>query len=897
MKSMQLIMIRTVIVSSFAFLGSVTGFTQQKRMLLPEDYALWEKASHIKESQLSCDGRWIYYAIKFVKDDSVFVRNVSTSLEYRLALSSIPRDSKRYMDFGSWNFSSNSAWFAVNDRKSVCVIHLASGKRKWFNANKFSFINNNRILLNQKDTSVSRVIIHDLKSGMDCSFNNVTAFELNPDGSKLAIAIDSAGWGIAKVVTFTEKITTRQIATAQAKAFNAFTWNKTGSVLAFIERPNGANLSTAADQIYVNNLQIQKTTISRFTPADLINVNDQKRGNILEMIVSDDGRQLFFEVEDTKFIQAGSNASKNSHPKPVQIWGATALTIPPEDQNYYATYWYAWHADGHLETLEDSVFSHAFLSGDQQQLMQYNKRRYLPQHLYVNGYIDLYLKDRQMGTSKLLAEKIKDQPSELLTSPTGQYISYFKEKKWWVYDFATNTHRCISQNIPANWEIEDHGSTGNLEPYGSPGWLKNDKAMLLYDQYDIWVVNADGTNPRKITNGRKDEITFRLAYKKKVPQAPGNQQFTSSAVDGREGVLLSSHDYRTLQNGLWWWSEQKGLTKLLSKDKKIELQSNAEQGKPLIFIESDFDVSPRLVVRHPSGKEDILYQTNPQQEQFYWGKSRVLRYQTADGRNLSGALLFPANYDPMKTYPMVVEVYEKRSGEAHDYIDPSASTDKSSETINPTVYTTQGYFVLFPDITYRVNDLGMAATSCVVAAVQTAINSYPIDKNRVGLTGHSFGGYETAFIISQTDIFRTAIVGSAVTDLLDFYLGISAFGPNLTRVEGDQSQYRTTVPFYSEAFNRNSPMHNIENIHTPLLLYTGQADRNVDWTQSRRFQIALWRLGKKSTMLVYPEEQHVLHKPENRQDLARRMKEWFDYYLKNAKPADWIKTNMGISEK
>ena len=354
-------------------------------------------------------------------------------------------------------------------------------------------------------------------------------------------------------------------------------------------------------------------------------------------------------------------------------------------------------------------------------------------------------------------------------------------------------------------------------------------------------------------------------------------------------------DYDVIENGWWWWTNSKGLTRIITKEKKMDYLSKPARGKPLLFREEDFNLSPRLVLLHPSGREEILYQTNPQQQNYHWGNSTVFRYKTIDGRDLSAALLFPANYDSTKKYPMVVEIYERRSSEAHDYIEPSLSTDKSNYLINPTVYTSEGYFVLFPDITYRVNEPGISATRCVTAAVQTAIDKYGVDKSRIGLTGHSFGGYETSFIISQTDMFATAIASAGITDLPDFYLGISSFGTNFTRVEEDQ--FRMQVPFYSEAFSRNSPMHNIDKIKTPLLLCTGDEDSNVDWTQSRRLQTALWRLGKKSTMLVYPGENHVLVKEENQKDLAKRMKEWFDYYLKDEEPAAWIKTNMGIFSK
>jgi len=160
------------------------------------------------------------------------------------------------------------------------------------------------------------------------------------------------------------------------------------------------------------------------------------------------------------------------------------------------------------------------------------------------------------------------------------------------------------------------------------------------------------------------------------------------------------------------------------------------------------------------------------------------------------------------------------------------------------------------------------------------------DRENIGLIGGSFGGYESAFIVTQTNLIKTAVPMCGITDLSSWPLLISQFGPNFTRVEEDQ--FRMTGKFLGEDYKRNSPMNYINQMNTPILLISGDKDPNVDVSQSKTFHNALWRLGKPSTMLIYKGEGHALIDPDNQLDAARRIKNWFDHYLKGEKPADWM---------
>jgi len=873
----------------------LSTLAQQKKMLTADDYDLWNQPSKILHGQISKNSQWAYYQIRNAEGDSAYVRNIKTGMQYGFQAAASGFNYARLGTKGDWNFNSNSKWFAIKNKDSVAVLDLKKSKIRMIPGTDFEFVyQSERIIVVQKGISKFSLILQDLVTGKSQPFDSIKAYSFNQDVSRVALYTDSAGIGKLKIVELSGKIHTHYPAKESSGSYGNFIWNKSGDALAFVELSAPETGMSASDQLYACHFLKDRMAVKSITPASQIPQIERKKGRVLDLSFSDDGCQLFFNIlSDVQTAVEASSQLKNKN-QPVEIWGASALSLPIKNRSLKASFWYVWNSDNRIENMTTEDFPFSIVSGDFENIMVYNNQDYLPQHLYVHSFTDIFLKERKTGRVKLLVPKVKDQPWEFICSPGGKYISYFKQNHWWVYDFEKETHTCVTENMNIDWSNDLRGSTGTLPPYENTGWLANDAAVILHDEFDIWLISPDGKSRKRITNGKEENITFRLEARRSTGPGGGNQWFRAASYNGDEGLFITSVDYDNHENGWWFWTPSGGLKNLVSKQRKLNLLSKPEPGKPLLFTEEDFDLAPRLVLRHPSGKEEILHQTHPQLKDYYWGKSKIIRYKTTDGMDLTGALFFPANYDSTQKYPMVVEIYEKRSKEVHYFVNPSVSASKSNGIINPTDYTLDGYFVLLPDISYRLNEPGISATRCVTAAVQRSLDLYSIDKDKIGLTGYSFGGYETAFISTQTNMFATAVVGAGITDLPDFYLGYSDFGTNLTRVE--QDQFRMNVPFYTEAFNRNSPMHNIDKINAPLLIYTGKDDSNVDWTQSRRFFTALWRLGKKSTLLAYPGENHAIRREENKLDLGIRLKDWFDCYLKKEKPAQWIKDYMGVAD-
>jgi dipeptidyl aminopeptidase/acylaminoacyl peptidase len=286
--------------------------------------------------------------------------------------------------------------------------------------------------------------------------------------------------------------------------------------------------------------------------------------------------------------------------------------------------------------------------------------------------------------------------------------------------------------------------------------------------------------------------------------------------------------------------------------------------------------------------------TNPFQDRYRWGRSELIDFRNTRGQRLQGALFYPADYEPGRQYPMITYIYETRSPLVHSY-----STPSERSAYNTAVWTSQGYFVYQPDIVYRDRNPGLSAVEALVPAVEAVLETGMVDPERVGLVGHSWGGYQTAFVPTQTDIFAAAVAGAPLTELTSMYLSIYwNLGVTDARIF-EISQGRMEVPPWEdlESYHANSPVHQIESLNTPMLVAFGDEDGAVDWDQGILFYNAARRAGKDMVLLVYEGENHGLGKRPNQIDYHRRINQWFGHYLKGEPAPDWMATGVPYLEQ
>jgi len=315
--------------------------------------------------------------------------------------------------------------------------------------------------------------------------------------------------------------------------------------------------------------------------------------------------------------------------------------------------------------------------------------------------------------------------------------------------------------------------------------------------------------------------------------------------------------------------------------------TKAEDADVLLFTRESFREFPDLWVSDLSFRDmRKMSDANPQMAEYRWGTAELVHWRSIDGAPLDGILYKPDGFDPSQQYPMMVYFYETMSDNLHAFQQPGPG----GSSISVSFYVSRGYVVFIPDIHYRVGYPGQSALDCVVPGVLHVLGMGFVDPKRVGVQGHSWGGYQIAYLVTQTDVFAAAEAGAPVSNMTSAYGGIR-WGTGMSRMfqyERTQSRIGGTLWQARRLYIENSPLFWADKIETPVLMLHNDEDTAVPWYQGIEFFVALRRLGKPVWLLNYNGEPHGITKYQNRKDFAIRMQQYFDHYLKGTPEPVWM---------
>ena len=507
-----------------------------------------------------------------------------------------------------------------------------------------------------------------------------------------------------------------------------------------------------------------------------------------------------------------------------------------------------------------------------QQVASYNGR----------NFQDFYTVDLRTGERKRALEKHLGFASP---SPDGTQLLYFDmDTSYHVLDMATGQTRNITRGVPAVFgdTADDHN---NLvpPPFAPMGWARDGSAVILTDGWDAWKVPVRGGAAVNLT---ADGLRTGKHYQRRYVFDPKEK-----GIDLSKPLYFATYGEWTKKEGLSRVDGRRGgATSLVFDDAKLSFMKARDADTFLFTKQTYVDFPNWHLASGTFGSEKQLTDANPQQRQIAWSPGvRLVDYTSTKGDKLQGALYLPANYQPGRKYPMLVTIYEKRSQNMHAYAAPS-----ETRAPNPTLYTSKGYAVFDPDIVYKLNDPGMSAVWSVIPAVKAAIATGVVDSANVGLWGHSWGGYQTAFLVTQTNLFKSAIAGAPLTDMVSMYSSIywNTGGTNQGIFESSQGRFKGNFTENTDAYIRNSPVFHAKNVQTPLIILHNDKDGAVDFNQGVTYYNTLRQLGKEVIMLEYAGENHGLARPTNQKDYANRMGEWFDHYLEGAPAPDWMQEGI-----
>jgi dienelactone hydrolase len=504
----------------------------------------------------------------------------------------------------------------------------------------------------------------------------------------------------------------------------------------------------------------------------------------------------------------------------------------------------------------------------------------LMSNLDGRNYADVYAINLETGERKVAVKKSRWTYE---ASPTGTHFAYYVDGQYWVYNMTTGEATNITKNVPTSFINTEDDHNIDRPPVPFVSWARDGHSVILSDNWDLWQVPINGGTARNLTlNGKKDQIRYRR---------PAVLDRDERGVDLTKPVYIDAYGEWTKKDGIAIIEPGKsGVNRVMWDEASYGGLTKAEKADVYLYTRQTFKDPADYYVTDASlmnGKK--ITDQDTQQQPFLWSSGTILvDYVSAKGDKLQGALHLPANYEKGKQYPTIVYFYEKMSQNAFQYARPTANG------FNISAYNSNGYAVFDPDITYKVNDPGMSAVWCLVPAVKAAIATGVVDPKHVGIHGHSWGGYQTAFVITQTDLFAAAVAGAPLTDMISMY-GIiykNTGGTNGEIFESSQGRF-TSGPWENwDAYTRNSPVAQAAKVKTPLLMLHNDKDGAVDFTQGMEYFNTLRRMQKPVVLLEYPGENHSLAKRANQKDYTVRMKEYFDHFLMGKPMPEWYEDGV-----
>ncbi|CCH55454.1 peptidase S9 prolyl oligopeptidase active site domain protein [Fibrisoma limi BUZ 3] len=519
------------------------------------------------------------------------------------------------------------------------------------------------------------------------------------------------------------------------------------------------------------------------------------------------------------------------------------------------------------------------------------------------GHTDLYLIDTQTGEKKKIANDL--MASNIKLSPLGQYAIWFDERDslWRAWSVPAGKRLDLTRGLPAKFFDEEHDTPNLPGSYGTAGWTKDDRYVWLYDRYDIWQIDPTGQQkPVNLTKGwgRKNRVRLRVADLDESRESRTQGFSEEQSIDPSKELYLTGFWEDDKHTGiLKGTAPAKGdiaLSTVASSNHRYFGLNKAKNASTITYYRGNFQEPINLYVTDTTFQAPVqLTRANPQQDSIRWGSVELVKWIGTNGVQLEGLLYKPEGFDPAKKYPMLVYYYERNTETLNDYRAPAPSRS----TINIPYCISNGYLVFVPDIIYTTGQPGPNAYDCIVPGVLSLINRGFVDRERIGLQGQSWGGYQTAYIVTRTNMFRAAMAGAPVANMTSAYGGIRWETGIVRQFQYEKTQSRIGGTLWDKPMNyiENSPLFFANRVQTPLLMMHNDADGAVPWYQGIEMFTALRRLNKPVWMLVYNGEGHNLTQRHNAKDLSIRMYQFFDHYLKDGPVPVWMKEGRTAVEK
>ncbi len=889
------------------------SYSQGNKVMDESVYADWNR---IRDTQITEDGNWVLYHLEpGYGDKTLVLYNTISKDEVRM-------ERTKHSTF---------------DKSGRYVYFLRTPAKEYVKEQK-------RLNTKKEDMPTDTLIVYDLNNRSETSFPNISSFKMPKEfGGTLAATIkgnDKSKKGKDKKQK-TEKIiyykpeagvldtlhNVIQFAFAEENSSLIYSVKSdsisTGGV--FIKNGNDVDSTFIVDgkihQLAINKNATQAafiidtdTTDVLYRPYQLYHWNSNNTA-VTEIINSDspilpnhwdvshekkpsfseDGTRLFFGVTPQRLLQDTSKLDEEI--VNVEVWHYkepklyTQQELDQEDdeiKSYDAVYSTRTNT---IHLLQDESFPQ--LRMDQKRdadfALIYTDTPYKT-HETWQGYAenDVYKVNISTGEKVNIAKAVHARPR---LSPAGNYIYWYdlKDASWVAHNTVKNTTQTFADDSVSTFYNELHDAPSYARPYGIEGWTTDEKFVIVKDRYDLWLLDPNNMiKPERLTKGRGNKIKYTYI------QLDEDEDF----INLDEPLLFKIFDEKDKSSGyvLFDYQNKKIVEKIKDDFQFTTNVIKAENTDKIIYTKQSFNTFPNLLLDNLDfTNQQQMSNANPQQDMYAWGNNEIYSWTAFDGQKLDGILVLPPGFDAKRKYPLLVNFYERSTDGLHRHRAPSAGRS----TINYSFYSNRGYIIFNPDVPYTVGEPGQSCYNAVVSGISALIAEGFIDKNKIGVQGHSWGGYQVAHLVTKTDVFACAESGAPLVNMTSAYGGIR-WGTGRSRqfqYEKTQSRLGATLWESPDLYIKNSPLFNADKINTPVLIMHNDADGHVPWHLGIEFFMALRRLQKPSWLLNYNGEPHWPLKWQNRLDFNIRMQQYFDHYLMDAPMPDWMKSGIPAIEK
>ena len=870
------------------------------------DHTVYDSWQSIRETSFHPQGKYIIYAIVPQEGDGRFIiRNVKTGNELSIARATqavftengeylVAKIKPSFVETRKAKIDKKKADEMPKD--SLVIVELATNTiQKIPSVKNFQLAehgNDMIVYLKDKKGDINKegsdLVMRDLSSAKEKTFSNISQYLIHPKAMGVVMYQVKTKQKESQILLASIADTNTKVLTKQVYTATNFIWDEEGKQLAYLVEKDSADKALQKNYYLAYYTPSLETAISIFDKSNKTIPTNYTIGGDRKMKFSKSGNKLEFGVQPILPIKDTSLPDFDR--VSVDIWHYNDPIIQPAQlkalestlkstelvflntQNKNTIY-LGKIKDRDLMTTAEGDGAIVYATIDSSYLLASQWQGFSLKDIYAIATND--------GQRKLIQKEWKG--NLMSASYDGNALLYYDEpqKKYFAYNATTGKTIQIAKDIKTSLFDEENDLPDDPNAYGIAKWMDNNQEVLMYDRYDIWLVDVNGIKAsKKLTNGRMNKIISRF-----IETDAERKTLAKNAI-----LLIKGYSEVDKSELISTLNLADGAFNLINQvPMHFTTIVGASHSNDIAVMQEDEVKSPNLYLytlaatkQNPTSIATI----NTQQANYNWMSSQIVKWKAYTGKMAEGVLYLPENFDAKKKYPMIVYFYERSNQTLHNYLAPAPTPSR----LNIPFFASRGYIVFVPDIWYTRGYPGQSAYDYILSGTRAMIQKGFVDSTKVGLQGQSWGGYQIAYLITKTNLYAAAWAGAPVVNMTSAYSGIR-WGPGISRqFQYEKSQTRLGASLWErpDLYIKNSPLFSLPNIKTPLVIMSNDADDAVPWYQGIEMYSDMKRLNKKVWLLVYNNEAHNLVERKNRKDIQIREQQFFDTYLKGAPMPEWL---------